>query len=125
MPEDRISAIDLFDDVEAEGFPLFIPRMSLIWVIERDQNDPIDFNGQFIISLDNQELGKFPCAGSFAHLLVLRQIISIGGLVIPQPGRLKVVFNSSSVPDATYEFRISAKAQVQPANPPIPVAPNH
>jgi hypothetical protein len=122
MPEDRISAIDLFDDVEAEGFPLFIPRMSLIWVIEREADDPQIINGQFTISLENHELGKFPFSANFEHLQLVRQIISIGGLVIPQPGRLKIVFSAPNMADALYEFRISAKAQVQPANPPAPVA---
>ena len=123
MPEDKLSAIDLFDDLQAESFPLFLPRMSLLWVLEREANEPGQFEGQVTISLENQQLAKVPFSANFDQQTLIRQIVSIGGLVVQQPGRVRVVFSSANIADAVYEFKFTVAPQVQQANPPAPAAP--
>jgi hypothetical protein len=115
-----VSVIDLFEDFRADGFPLFISSFSLVWCLRREPDDPVVVAGSITIKLDDEQLVQFPVTANFERTQINRQILSVGGLVVPRPGKLRAVFHADDVSEVTYEFGISARMQLAPppANPP-------
>jgi len=119
--DDRISTIDIFEDITAEGFPVFIPRISFVWNLAREQNDPPQIAGQITVSLDNEQLAQLPLTINFQQALNNRQVVVLGGLVIQHPGTVRAVFHAENVADAVYTFfvRAAPQAAAPQAVPPV------
>lgn len=114
--ENRVSVIDLFEDLIARSFPIFIPRISFAWGLKREDGDPEQTQGHIILRLDNEEIAQFPVNINFEGTFVNRQIMNVGGVVVPHPGNLRVIFHAEHAQvDAFYDFKIISEPQVVPA----------
>lgn len=86
--DNRISAIDMFDDTVIQGFPIVFPRTSILWLLERSQEDSAQTQGTLSVSLNNAVLQDIPVNINFQDKMRTRAIVLIGGLVLQNPGRL-------------------------------------
>lgn len=110
--EERISVVDLMEDIAAQAFPIVIPKLSFVWCLKRESNnDPAQFPGLVTIRLDNEQLFQHPININFQTTLINRQIVAVGGLAIPRPGKVVIIFSAEHVHDASFEFNVLAAPQ--------------
>lgn len=83
-----VSIFSILEDVQAEGFPVFIQKMSLFVVLERAEADSANQEFKIKISLGDIEIGVSPVAVNFQDKMRSNTIIRMYGIVIPSPGLL-------------------------------------
>jgi hypothetical protein len=104
----RLSAFNLFDDVNIAAFPMLMPQLAIIALCERDETDPMTQNLELAFALDAQELGVFSIAIDFQGRIRARAVANIQGLVITGPGRLKFMFRQQTKILSTWETIINS-----------------
>lgn len=113
--ENRLSVVDLFEDMAAPGYPFVIPRISLVWTLARDITDPNESQATVTINLNENILMETNIAVNFQGGITTRAILVIGGIAITTPGIFTVRWN---IPDqASTEYKIVFSSQPQVANP--------
>jgi hypothetical protein len=83
-----VSIFSILEDVQAEGFPVFIQKISLFVVLERAEGDSANQEFKIKISLGDLDLGVSPVAVNFQDKMRSNTIIRMYGIVIPSPGVL-------------------------------------
>ena len=110
--DNRISAIDILDSFPAHGFPIVFPRTSMLWVLERDQDDVSQIEGSISVTLGDSLIQTFAIPINFQDQLRTRAILVIAGMSVNGPGRLSFAFHRPGLqaPDAVYSIEITAVA---------------
>lgn len=83
-----VSIFSILEDIQAEGFPVLLQKISLFVVLERAEADSTSHEFTLKISLGDIEIGAHPVAVNFQDKMRLNNIIRMYGLVIPNPGLL-------------------------------------
>lgn len=110
--ENRISVIDLFEDIAISAFPVMLPRLSMIWALSRDEGDAGEFSGNIVLRLNDQILLQTDLDVNFQGGLATRSITVIGGLALHAPGQFSATWSIPSQAEAKYEVTISAQPHV-------------
>jgi len=110
--ENRISVIDLLEDITVPALPVVIPRLSLIWAISRDAGDPEDYTGRIVLKMNDQVLMETPVQVNFQGATVTRATAVIGGLALQLPGQFEVVWSIPDELEARYCAVISSQPHV-------------
>jgi hypothetical protein len=84
----NLSIINVIDQIAGLGYPLGLNRLSLVFVMQRDQVDPVRSEVDFVVLHNDAELARFTLAMDFEAGLVTRVLPTIQGFVIPSPGVL-------------------------------------
>src|SRR5438132_10617340 len=79
----NISVFNVYEGVTAEGFPLLMSPFAFLVVLERDLTDPVQHAGRFELRLGDTVLGEGAMTVDFEDKKRTRQIIKVGGLVLP------------------------------------------
>lgn len=85
-----ISAFNIVEGIAAAGFPFFMPSLTFFVLWQREPNDPARINGRFTVSIEEQELVALPIEADFGQGLRNRNIVNLGGLVVPRVGALRM-----------------------------------
>lgn len=112
--ENTISAIDLLDQIATPSFPVLIPRLSLVWSLERDGNDQPHYPASVAFLLDGVLLQEFDIEINFQASNRTRNIVGIGGIVLQNPGVLLIQFKRNNNVEAEYEVQVEAVPGVVP-----------
>jgi len=112
----NISIFNILEGVTAEGFPLFIQRVTFFVFWERDAEDPQQISGRFRVEVAGRELHAQPIHINFGNVLKNRTIIVTQGLVIPQPGSLTFAITLDSGLTASYTVPANAVASAVQAD---------
>jgi len=88
----KISLINILETINSPGFPLFIPKLTCLFITKRSQKDPKILSGTIRFSLDGKELNRVPAKISYEDKFLNRFILAMNGLVIPKPGTLRISF---------------------------------
>jgi hypothetical protein len=117
--DNRISVIDIFDDFVAQGFPLVLPRTSIIWVLEREAGDAQEVAGTVSVFLNDARLQDFNINTNFLDQTKARAILVVAGLVITGPGRLSFRIRRAGMEadDAEFAFNIGSSPAQEGAPP--------
>lgn len=83
-----VSAFNLIEEISAPGFPLFVPKLTVLAILERDAADPTAPSAELVMTIDGLQLHKSPVRVEFQDKLRTRAIITYGGVPIPKPGPL-------------------------------------
>src|SRR5215216_1444185 len=78
----NISVFNIIEELRAPGFPIVFPKLSTLFVLERDKEDPSHVEGTVIIRLDEKELAQAAINGDFENTLRTRIILTAQGVVI-------------------------------------------
>lgn len=108
-----VSVFNILEEVQAEGFPVLIQKMSLLTVLERAPEDHQRNELTLAISLGQVSLMTRPVAVDFSDKLRSNYIINLTSMIIPNPGRLNFVLKVGE--RVVSEYSIG----VEPRNPPI------
>jgi len=87
----KMSLINVFDNTVANRFPLFIPGLNMVVFSEKEDGDNDSNIIHFVIKLDSRVLFEADANMIFtASSNRNRCILTIGGLLIPEPGVLEI-----------------------------------
>lgn len=85
-----ISVFNILEDIQAGGFPLFMPEMAILAFFEREQADPAQHTIRFRLAIGQTEVFGSSLEIDFRDKLRNRSIVQVFGLPIPHPGFMKL-----------------------------------
>jgi hypothetical protein len=103
-----ISVFNLLESISGDGFPLLIAKAAFLAVWERDVDDQQDYAARFAITLGNAELLAQNVSVNFREKLRNRTTLTVGGLVVPRPGKLTFSLRLSEDTVASYAIDVTA-----------------
>lgn len=89
-----VSAFHIMEQINAASFPVVMPRLSIIAILEREEADPATLQLQLQIYSGDQQLFAGPLPVNFFQQLISRAILELNGLVVPGPRNLNVVLRN-------------------------------
>jgi hypothetical protein len=106
----QVSIFNIFENGISSLFPFQIPLVTLFIQLEKETGEPLTFNFNLIINLDEVNLYQQPVSISFLEGdLRNNTTINMQGLVISKPGTLTFIVEFDGVFQKTYSFRILHK----------------
>jgi hypothetical protein len=84
----NVSIIHVIDVLSATAFPIFLGRLTCLFLFSRELDDPGRVECAVTLSLANEELMRGEFGLNFQEGILHRQTITIEGLVINGPGTL-------------------------------------
>ena len=82
----QVSIIDLLEKLQTSGFPVVIPRLSLLFYVSRDKTDPDVCSPTLVCRSGGDDLLKTVLKVDFQGSDVARVVVSLDNLSIPGPG---------------------------------------
>lgn len=107
-----ISIITIIEEINAQGFPLFIPKIVFLALWERDLTDAATYDAQFSATLNDQILHTLPVTIAFGDARSHRSIITMQSLVIPQPGQVTFRLRVQDGPESSCVLPVNAPPSV-------------
>ncbi|HVS26110.1 MAG TPA: hypothetical protein VHE58_02230 [Burkholderiales bacterium] len=98
-----IYVFNILESVESVDFPFFMQKMDVFALFERLRDEPAQHEVRFQLSIGETELLNSSLAIDFQGKLRNRSTLHILGLVIPNPGVLKVSTRFGDTILGTYE----------------------
>lgn len=102
-----VSAIGLLEEVASAKFPLRMPRTGIIAISERSPEDKAELDVTLRIFIGERKLFEHANPVNFQEKLRHRLVLSIAGIPIPEPGRLRMVLDYDGQAEASYSFPIA------------------
>jgi hypothetical protein len=88
--ENDVSAITLLEDFTAQGFPLVLPRVALIWALSRERDEPALHTGSVKVTVDDDSpMIQGPFSVEFQDQLVTRVTLNFLNFTIAHAGTLR------------------------------------
>jgi hypothetical protein len=103
----RLSCINIVDDMLIPQFPAFIPQFSVLCLLNKDSGDLDEDSCELQINIDDVQIARGPLLVGYQGLNSTRAIITLGGLVIPKPGILNVVLIKDEANLGTWSVSVS------------------
>jgi hypothetical protein len=109
-----VSVINILEDITPEGFPLFLPRLTILSILEKDPEDPDTVATRLVVRLNEQQIFTAETPIEFQGKKRNRHITVLGGVPIPNPGPLTavVLIDGNEIHSYTVEINPS-RAQPQ------------
>ena len=110
----RISCINILDDVKMAQFPALASTFAVSAIFERSADEKAgDRNLELEISIDGDTIVKGPIFVAFQGALTTRAMITLNGFVYPRPGRLKASILDDGVEMGDWQFSVGAIEAVE------------
>lgn len=104
------SVFNIIEEVQSAVYPIAIPKLMILFVLERDTDDPEQPGGfRLIANLAGRELVSVPVEPNFQGRARLRLVTGFGGFVVPGPGTL--VFSLRSADTEVGQWRVAVLQQ--------------
>ncbi len=119
----RLSIIEVYDDIAATKFPAILPRLHAAFAFERDPGDSAQVKASLIFSLDDKELFRDDSIiVNFEDAPRARFLAQLTGVVIPAPGEFLVTLRLQEGPSAEWRIRVvsTGKPEVKQVSAPTP-----
>jgi hypothetical protein len=101
-----ISVFNIIEELGATQFPAAVPKLSSLFVLQRQLNDPQQYEGSVTFSLDDEELGKMPITVDFEDRHATRVIVVIQGILIEHSGTFTVALQIGEQVMDTWSIRV-------------------
>ncbi len=106
-----ISVFNILEDIAASVFPLFLQKLVFFALLERDEEDPAEYDLRFVVEHPSQDLFNASFHIDFQGRLRTRAIVNLQGLVIPAPGPITFRLRSESDELASYTIGVTTLAK--------------
>lgn len=103
-----ISVFNILESVSGAGFPLLIQKAAFLAVWERSSEDPQSYEARFAVTLAGTELLRQSVSVNFRDKIRNRTLLTVNGLVVPQPGKLTFSLTVSDEVVASYAIDVTA-----------------
>jgi hypothetical protein len=107
-----LTVVNILEDIRAAGFPLGLGRLTSLFALERNADDPAEYQLSLRATLDARELSRAPVNLNFGPSLVTRSVATFMGFLIPNPGVLSFQLYQGEESIARYDIRCEAAAPV-------------
>ena len=94
----------LFDSLEVLQFPVIIPQITFLNLLERLESEPEKHEFNLTLRLDGVEIFRVVALSDFRGGTVHRNIIRIQQLAVPRPGRFQAIFRLEKQEISRYEL---------------------
>jgi hypothetical protein len=115
--ENDVSLISVLEDVSAQGFPVIVPRATVVWCLTREPAEAEQHQGTVRIFLEQQRLAEAAMEANFQGRMTTRIFLTFAGLAIPTPGRLKFEVSLANGLRGEYTITIGGPAMGAPPAP--------
>ena len=102
----QVTLVGILDDIVASGFPVVLPRYTIVFLLDRDPNDPPVPTGVTTIWLGQKKVAESELAADFEDKLHTRAFLTIQGFPVPEPGILRVALSIEGREVASFETHI-------------------
>jgi hypothetical protein len=103
----NISIINLFDQIAPAGFPFFFTKLAILHVYEREEGDPEEISINLKFELGAETIFSTDLNSNFQGKKQARNIVVLNGIVLKQPGVLKVTATPLNSDPISYEININ------------------
>jgi len=90
---DRLSIFNVYEQVAAPNFPIFVPELSFVVLLRRTAEEPNAFDTVIRIRNGEAVIGQANMHVNFQGHLVHRSLSNFQGLPIFTPGEIELSFN--------------------------------
>ncbi len=101
-----ISAMNIFENMDADRFPLVIQSLMWLNILERDPAEPNTKEFQLVVYINEVEIHRMTVNVNFNTGLLNKAVAIITNLSVPKPGLFRSVFRDGKEVLSTYEFQI-------------------
>lgn len=110
----NVSIFNILESLSSPGFPLFVQKIDLLCVLERDAKDKNKVELELRINNNKAvELFKGPLKVDFQDKFRNRSIVNLNGMAIPNPGKLNFVLYHDNKELAAYSVEINQIGKVE------------
>lgn len=109
----RISAINIFDAIDVQAFPIFIPNIFVLIISERKKSEGEEFKVEIVLTFGNKNILNQTLPIDFQNKLIHRAILSVQGLTIPEPGILDCTAKISDSVEEKVTVHINSSPKVE------------
>lgn len=102
----NLSCIEILEEVRVASFPSVFPEVTVVWCVARDTSESEGLASTFHVLLNDAQLYEAPVEVAFRGSLRTRAIVRLAGLVITNPGRLRLEFRSARA-NGSWRFEIT------------------
>ena len=85
----QVSIIDLFEQLKASAFPVLVPRLTLLYYVSREKDDPDTKDLSVVCKLNETEIFKVAVKVDFKGEDSTRVVLGVDGLTLTEQGLLK------------------------------------
>jgi hypothetical protein len=93
----QVSIIDLFEQLKAPSFPVLVPRLTLLYYVSRDKDDPATTDLMVVCKLSDTEIFKVDVKIDFKGEDSTRIVLGVDGLTLTQPGMFQASLMDQNV----------------------------
>ncbi|MBI5662551.1 MAG: hypothetical protein HZC46_10440 [Ignavibacterium album] len=102
----NISAYNILERFSSPGFPFLIPKLFFFSLLEKESESENKFSYNLVVKNNEQVLIEIPIESDFQDKNRNRQIVEIGGLVVPYPGKIDFTLYEGSKILCSYSIEI-------------------
>lgn len=114
-----LSLFHLTEELNSPAFPVVVPRLTIVALLVRRENEPERGELQLRIAMGEQELYRGPFQFNFQRHLRSKAIVDLQGLVMLTPGTLRISLYDGDREMGTWPIVVNhvgqPAIQVQPA----------
>ena len=85
----QVSIIDLYEQLRATTFPVLVPRMTLLFYVSRDANDPEQQDLNLVCELADKVIFEIKVHLDFKGEDSTRIVLGVDGMTLHAPGLLQ------------------------------------
>lgn len=103
-----VSAVNIFDEINSQSFPLLMPKLSCLFLFGREEDDAGESDATVSFTHPNGQLFQTLLPLDFQGKLRLRSMVVLQGFVIPAPGWIRIVVKHGEDVLAVWEMPVVA-----------------
>jgi hypothetical protein len=108
----QVSIIDLYENLRASTFPVLVPKLTLLFYVSRESNDPATQDLTLVCELGGKTIFDVAVHMDFKNEDTTRIIMGVDGLTLPEPGLLKAKLMDKGVELGTLDLTVVQIASV-------------
>lgn len=85
----QVSIIDLFEQLKSSAFPVLVPRLTLLYYVSREKEDPDTKDLSVVCKLNETEIFKVAVKVDFKGEDSTRVVLGVDGLTLTEQGLLQ------------------------------------
>jgi hypothetical protein len=93
----QVSIIDLFEHLKSTNFPVLVPKLTFLFYVSREKNDPATHELFLVCELGDQSIFEVSVRLEFKDEDTTRLVLGVDGLTLPSAGVLKAKLMDKNV----------------------------
>jgi len=107
----QVSIIDLFEHLRSSAFPVLVPKLTLLFYVSREHNDPDTKDLAVVCKLNETEIFKVGVKVDFKGEDSTRVVLGIDGLTLKEKGVLQAFLMDQNKSLGVLDLAVEHKPQ--------------